>query len=564
MTRDPYKDPRYQAARRRILADHPDCAICGKPGADTLDHIQPLELGGTHDEWNLRPAHHRCNARLGAALANAKKARASENRKAHVFSRSEAFTPSPPLSLSLGEGKELVGRSEPRLESLRISDSSYGELVAEWSARHLKPLMPWQIHVADGLLQHLEGQLCHAEGLVSTARQQGKSVLLKALAGFWVTHMAALRGDPQTVLMVANKLDRSSAMFRDLAPVLEAMGGKAFWSYGREEIRMPDGSLLKIAAAVPNQHGASVDLLLVDELWSISPAVMFDALRPTMIARPNPLGAYFSTAGDESSTVMLKLRESAIAAIDEGRPAKLYFAEWSPPPGVGSGLEWLPWANPALGQTIRIEALQAAAEAPDRNAYLRAHLNQWVASAGSWLPPHLWNQHQTDEPTPAGGILAIDSSIDTSRYVGVRASRRADGRIQATVEFVVESEEQAWDEVGRVLSDPSVGLAVTPTLEIHVPPQFDRRTKTVGYAELLRYTSLVRSMIHEGKVVHSGETTLAEHVARAVLAKSNGQIVLSSQKSPGPIELARCLIWTVALASAPPNRPKPAMGTSSR
>jgi len=71
-------------------------------------------------------------------------------------------------------------------------------------------------------------------------------------------------------------------------------------------------------------------------------------------------------------------------------------------------------------------------------------------------------------------------------------------------------------------------------------------------------------MIHEGKVVHSGETTLAEHVARAVLAKSNGQIVLSSQKSPGPIELARCLIWTVALASAPPNRPKPAMGTSSR
>jgi hypothetical protein len=422
--------------------------------------------------------------------------------------------------------------------------------------------MPWQKLVADGILQHSDGQLCHREALVSTARQQGKSVLLKALAGFWVTTMAALRGEAQTVLLVANKLDRSSAMFRDLAPTLEAMGGKAFWSYGREEIRMPDGSLLKVAAAVPNQHGASVDLLLVDELWSISPAVMFDALRPTMIARPDPLGAYFSTAGDESSSVMMKMREQAIAAIDQQRQSQLYFAEWSPPPGQGTGPEWWPWANPALGQTIRYEALQAAAESPDRNAFLRAHLNLWVAAASSWLPVGLFDRLRVEDEPPTGGILAIEVSVDQARYVGLRSARRPDGKIQATVEFVVESEDALWDEVTRILQDTSVGLAVTPTLEIHVPPQFARRARTVGYAELLRYTSLVRAMMLEEKVVHRGETSLSEHCARAVLAKSNGQIVLSSQRSPGPIELARCLIWSVALASAPPQKAKAALGTA--
>ena len=60
-----YNDPNYKALRQRILADHPHCAICGRPGADTLDHIQPLELGGTNEEHNLRPAHRSCNSPRG-------------------------------------------------------------------------------------------------------------------------------------------------------------------------------------------------------------------------------------------------------------------------------------------------------------------------------------------------------------------------------------------------------------------------------------------------------------------------------------------------------------------
>ena len=89
-----YRDPAYQASRRRILADQPPCAICGKPGADTIDHIQPIELGGTNDEWNLRPAHRSCNSRLGANLVNSQTAHRMQQRRQAVFGTNRTLTTS--------------------------------------------------------------------------------------------------------------------------------------------------------------------------------------------------------------------------------------------------------------------------------------------------------------------------------------------------------------------------------------------------------------------------------------------------------------------------------------
>lgn len=55
------------------------CGICGeavdknRPWPDrfcaTLDHIQPLSLGGRHAMENLRIAHLTCNAKRGARVA---------------------------------------------------------------------------------------------------------------------------------------------------------------------------------------------------------------------------------------------------------------------------------------------------------------------------------------------------------------------------------------------------------------------------------------------------------------------------------------------------------------
>jgi 5-methylcytosine-specific restriction endonuclease McrA len=43
------------------------CWLCGKPGADSADHVLPASRGGRDALANLRAAHHRCNlARRGA------------------------------------------------------------------------------------------------------------------------------------------------------------------------------------------------------------------------------------------------------------------------------------------------------------------------------------------------------------------------------------------------------------------------------------------------------------------------------------------------------------------
>jgi hypothetical protein len=418
-------------------------------------------------------------------------------------------------------------------------------------------LMGWQVHALEGMLM-LDpdtDELHFREALVSTARQNGKSVLLQAVLGYFLTDGARLRGRPQSVLSVANRLDRAEAIHTALAPILEAQyGAKVTNAVGRKAVLMPDGSKWEVRAATPNLHGGSYDLIVVDELFDIGSNCIDDALRPSMIARPNPLLACFSTAGDEGSTVMIQMREMAVAEIDGGVCGDTYFAEWSMPPGVNPADEqWWGWANPALGTTVTVKALRAASK---KESFMRAHLNMWVSARGAWLDAGQWADLQTDDPMPAGGILAVDSSVDEARYVGVR-SVVADNKAHVTVEFVANSEDQMWSEIERVMADSTVQLALTPTLEIHCPPNLTRRTTIVGYGELLKFSSLVRSMLVEGKVTQRGQRTLTEHVCRAVLTKTAQGTVLSSQKSPGPIELARCMVWAIALCSRPAIRTKP-------
>jgi hypothetical protein len=106
----------------------------------------------------------------------------------------------------------------------------------------------------------------------------------------------------------------------------------------------------------------------------------------------------------------------------------------------------------------------------------------------------------------------------------------------------------------QIMEDPRVELAVTPSLEIHIPVQLQKRYQTVGYSELVKMTSIARTMIHEQRVMHTGQQLLSEHVARAVGVKTPAGFVVSSQKSAGPIELARMAIFSICLATKPVQR----------
>jgi hypothetical protein len=440
----------------------------------------------------------------------------------------------------------------------------------EWADRVLqRTLYPWQIEVLEGLLAHDDtGRLRHRHGLVSTARQNGKTVILQALIGWWLTEGRQIRGEPQSVLSVAHELRAAEEIHYVLGPILEERfaASKSYASFGRKEVRWDDGTIWRIVSATPAAgHGQSNDLIVVDELWDVDADVLHSGLLPTQRARPNPLAVFFSTAGTEKSHAFLRWREAGLDVIDKGEPGRLFMAEWSPPPNVdlSDRRYWLA-GNPSIGYGhLTIEDLEDEAGGPDHTAFLRAGLNLWVASDQSWLEPGEWDNLTVVGNQPAWTVLAMDSSADGSRFVGLLGGPDETGRVHVSTAFVTNSEAEAWDKV-RELLPAGATLAVTPALDIHAPPQYEKRKTTVGHGELVRWTGIVRGMIREGKVAHYGQTILSEHVGRAVGYQSRQGMGLSSEKSPGPIELARCLVWTVALCSKAKHAGRPAIGGTRR
>jgi 5-methylcytosine-specific restriction endonuclease McrA len=59
----------YQRMRPAVFGR--TCHICRRPGADTIDHLVPLSVGGRSTLENMRPAHRGCNSRKARAREEA-------------------------------------------------------------------------------------------------------------------------------------------------------------------------------------------------------------------------------------------------------------------------------------------------------------------------------------------------------------------------------------------------------------------------------------------------------------------------------------------------------------
>jgi hypothetical protein len=436
-------------------------------------------------------------------------------------------------------------------------------------------LMEWQkLVLGEQLLLDDDGRLMFRQSVVSVARQNGKSICGQVLILWWLVKMPSHRGQRQTVLSTAHRLDLASEMFNSLAGILEEyFNAKVIYSYGRQSVEIPasadgsfPGSRWIVRAATPSAgHGLSVDLLFVDELFGCSPESIDDALVPTMRARKDPLMSCWSTAGTvDESIVFRRMREKGIAEIDTGKRSKLYYAEYSPPSDLDpmSPEAW-EFSNPALGTTLEMETIVEESKGSNINAFLRASVNLWIASHRSWIDPgHYVQLGDAGELPEEGGWLSIEASQDDQRFVGVRSVEVGD-KVLTTVEFIVETLRDLWLETeASKKRHKGLQIAVGATLDIHLPPALKSVALLVGTRELQKWTTVVRSMIMSGQTRHTGEELLVEQVNRAVLVKHQGHMSLSSARSPGPIELCRAMVWSVALAGKPKSQKKTAFAFS--
>jgi len=573
-----YNTARWKKLRLQVLQEEGyRCHWCGGK-ATQADHLVELDRGGDpYERTNLVASCRPCNAKRGSHY------QAKKNQKAvSVFGERRLATPPPNFRLSGSFSQNENGSSRleadgwspgqipPRLVTPTLGSETFGGEVAAWAADNLGvELYPWQRLVLDGMLEHENDTLHHRWALVSTARQNGKSRgLLAPLIGWWLTAGRLVRNGPQNVISVAHKLNIAEDIAKQLFPVLEdRYGFETYTSFGRMEAIHEDGSRWKIEAGNARAgHGTSNDLVICDEIWKLDADVIEAGLLPTQRAKRNPFALFVSTAGTEASRFFIRWRERGMQQIEKGEPGRLYMAEWSPPPNVAAtDRDYWHMGNPAIGLgELTMQDLEDELQAPDRDNFMRSSLNLWTSAIGSWIPPQIWPALETTDPMPAGGVLAVDSDLDDMRYCGVRVAQRDDGDLQVHADFVVESISELWEQVEQVMEDPTVKLLLTPGIAALCPLHLQRRMDIFGQQEITRYTAIVRGLILEQRIHHSGQMALTEQVQRAVAGRHNATITLASQKSPGPIEQCRCMVAAAGLAARPAARvQKPQLGIAT-
>jgi phage terminase large subunit-like protein len=229
----------------------------------------------------------------------------------------------------------------------------------------------------------------YREVVVSTPRQIGKSLLMALVI---IDRMLAqpdqfvLFGAQSRMTARGKLLDGWWPMIArsELADRFTIARGAGF-----EALRCDNGSLLRLLSTEESSgHGESVDLVVIDECWSLDARVE-QAVRPATIRRPGAQMWLCSTAGtDRSVWWRSKVDTGREIASRAAEGAAMAFYEWAAPEGADVTDEAVWWAcHPALAEGhVPIELIRADAVAMPAPEFARAYCNLWTSdlSEGGW------------------------------------------------------------------------------------------------------------------------------------------------------------------------------------
>jgi hypothetical protein len=330
----------------------------------------------------------------------------------------------------------LGGVQTPRIHS-KLSDlPSKGQDIIDLAAELKINLMEWQKFVCiHGHKVRADGRWAHSELGLIMARQQGKSTLmmLRILTGMFVWGEGLQ-------LASAHRLTTSLETFRQIVglietnPKLEKEVKKIRWQHGAEEIELFGNRRFVVKAANNAARGLSKpETIHLDELREYKDEDAWSSMRYSMMAAKNPQVWIYSSAGDQHSVILNKLRERALVSATTNDPIGWF--EWSAEPDapilLPSGeMNWSAFAqaNPSLGITIHPDNLKAVINDPPDIVRTEV-LAQWVDTINSAIDAQKWAMCQIDaipldpeQPT----WLGLDLSPDR-KFGALVAAQRLSG-----------------------------------------------------------------------------------------------------------------------------------------
>jgi terminase large subunit-like protein len=383
----------------------------------------------------------------------------------------------------------------PRYGTPRSPDRpTLGPAVGEVARRLGLPLMPWQQHVADVILEVMpNGRLAYTEFGLTVPRQSGKSTLVLAKA----VHRASATGffgPRQRMVYTAQTRHKAREKWEeDYKATLEssvAFAAKVAFHMGNgnEHVRFPNGSRFGIESNTEKAgHGPTIDEAYLDEAFAHADARGEQAFRPAMITRKNKQLGVISTRGWKGKEpYLLPKIEAGRASVEEGlRIGRAYF-EWSAPDDADPHDRDV-WraCMPALGYTIDEEAIEAELLLMGLPDFRRSMLNQSViqTEAGEWLiiGKLSWDVRKIEPVRPVGPVaFAVAASWPDADSAAVCVIGQHAGRIIVQVldhrpgtSWAVERLKaltDAWPNVGVVLdAGGPAGRLIAPLEAAKVP-----------------------------------------------------------------------------------------------
>ncbi len=330
----------------------------------------------------------------------------------------------------------LGGVQTPRIHSKLTDLPSKGHEMIDFATELGINLMEWQKFVCiHGHKIRPDGRFAHSEAGLICARQQGKSTLmmLRILTGMFVWGEGLQ-------LASAHRLTTSLETFRQIVgliethPRLEKEVKKIRWQHGAEEIELFGNRRFVVKAANNAARGLSKpETIHLDELREYKDEDAWSSMRYSMMAAKNPQVWIYSSAGDQHSVILNKLRERALASATTNDPIGWF--EWSAEPDapilLPSGeINWdaFAQANPSLGITIHPDNLKAVINDPPDIVRTEV-LAQWVDTINSAIDAQKWALCQTD-PIPldpeAPTWLGLDLSPDR-KFGALTATQKLSG-----------------------------------------------------------------------------------------------------------------------------------------
>jgi hypothetical protein len=295
--------------------------------------------------------------------------------------------------------------------------------------------MPWQQWLAHHSLKYKpDGRWAHPIVCLLVGRQNGKSTFMALNILF---RIYVLKEKLQ--VHTAHKLTTSAELFYKIYgiieqnPMLAAQFTKKLESKGFQELQFTEGRRYIVRANNSAGRGiAAPNCVHMDEVRDFKDDDVWSALRYTQMASPNPQTFIYTSAGDQHSIVLNRLKERAYAAI-YGAIDDIGWFEYSAPIDVkfdNSSNFWLgvSQANPSLGLTIHPDNIRAVLNDPEDIVRTEV-LTQWVNVINPVISASQWESCKVEglRLNPESDTwLAIDLS-PSRKEAALVASQRLEG-----------------------------------------------------------------------------------------------------------------------------------------